>query len=568
MNDIRTLLQTAAKRIGLSLLIDQLHRLAVILAAGALLLMIADRVPASPFVPWLWVGIGAVVVLIGVGVPLWARRRPDEVGLALAVDTRLALKEKLSTALHCEGREDPFAQAAIEDAVDVARDQRVRERVRRTFAVSGPKRWWISPLLLLVAFGMWFLPQADLFAADEDVIDDAAYEVAKSDSEQAVEAAIKMVEQNPELAEQLGETINELRDESNAKERTAEDVKREAIKKLTSLNTRLDEITRGEQGKTEKAKRNKLSKLKQAENGAAKELSDALARGDFSEAKKALEKMASGGELSDEQKAQMAELADSLQDLANDQSQLKNALKQAGLDPDVANDPQKMKDAINDSKLSDQQKQQLQQMAQAQQNAGQMCQNLGQMCQNIAQSMDGEQSQAAAGQMGEQLSDLEMMQQMVNQARAAAGQCQDLAEGMGCKAGDGQGQSQLAQGKPGSGASTSGVPGQGQGGTGGQGQGNAAGMQANPNPTKHIAQRTNTSKSKQGDIIASHVIDGELAKGESNKKARQAIGEIADTTLEGLNDDPLPRKYHEVLKHYFRTLKKRATDETPLNEQK
>src|SRR3989442_6529643 len=82
----------------------------------------------------LWVGIFLdrlahvrpphIVVLIwsGVGVCfLYALviamiRRPTKHDAAVAIDDRLALKEKFSTALYARPLNDPFAQAAVKDA--------------------------------------------------------------------------------------------------------------------------------------------------------------------------------------------------------------------------------------------------------------------------------------------------------------------------------------------------------------------------------------------------------------------------------------------------------------------
>jgi hypothetical protein len=60
--------------------------------------------------------------------------RPTE-QLALEVDTQLNLREKLSTALHCRHRDDPFAQAAVEDAIERGA-QSLRARARQAYAFS------------------------------------------------------------------------------------------------------------------------------------------------------------------------------------------------------------------------------------------------------------------------------------------------------------------------------------------------------------------------------------------------------------------------------------------------
>src|SRR5689334_9096784 len=129
MHDIRTLLKLAARRLALNSFIGVLHWVAVIAAAIALMLIIADRAPAAGFVPWIWVGPAIAGAALTIAVALWMRKRPAELHVAVEVDERLDLREKLSTALLCEGRDDVFARAAVEDAVAAARDPRSREQV-------------------------------------------------------------------------------------------------------------------------------------------------------------------------------------------------------------------------------------------------------------------------------------------------------------------------------------------------------------------------------------------------------------------------------------------------------
>ena len=56
MNEIRALLKIAARRLEVNSFVGHLHGTAIVCAAIALALMIADRAVAAPFVPWVWVG--------------------------------------------------------------------------------------------------------------------------------------------------------------------------------------------------------------------------------------------------------------------------------------------------------------------------------------------------------------------------------------------------------------------------------------------------------------------------------------------------------------------------------
>ncbi len=550
MNDIRTILRIAVRRIELRAFFGRAHQVAVWFAAAALLLMLIDRMPAASFIPWLWVGPALGVVALGVALAWWARGRRSEIQVAVAVDERLDLREKLSTALHCHGRDDAFAQAAIEDAVRTARNPGVREQVGRRFAVTAPRRWWVSPALVLAVVAASLLPQGDLFANETPL--DVEVVKARKQADESIDAVIKAIEEQPQLSAELSDLLGDLTKEGTDPDalRTPEQVKRDAIKKVTDLSKRLDEIVNGEKGMTAEAVNRALQQLKSPPDGPAKDLADALARGDFQAARQSLAELhakARNGQLTEEQKrqaaAQLQDLADQLEKLAQQQQQLEDALKQAGLDPQLAQNPKALEQALRDNpNLTDQQKQQLQQMAQAQQAAGKMCSSLGQACQGMAQGMMG-QGQLGQG-MSQQLTQLEQMQMLLQQAQAAANACQGQSQGLG------QGLSMEA-------ALQQWMNAQGGAfGNPGRGAGGKAPIAPTPTRTRIVQAPIKTT---EGDIIARQLIDGPQFVGESRKPVSEVVAEVVEGYDEALIDDQLPRKYHDAHKHYFGELDKRTT---------
>jgi hypothetical protein len=509
-----------------------------------LVLIVADRAPAAKFVPWLWVGPSLAVLAIVVAVILWSRRRPTEAHVALVVDERLDLREKLSTALHCKGRDDAFAQAAIEDAVIAARDGRTRERVRRHFAIAAPRGWWVSPLLVLAAIMISFLHQLDLFSRQTRENDPAVTQ-AKLDAEQSVEAITKIIQEKPELSKELelGELSKQGTDPNALKK--PEDFKRQALKTATDIQKKLDDILNGEKGKTADALDKALAQLKTPEDGAAKDLAEALAKGDFTKAQQALKEMmakAENGQLNEEEKKkaaeQLADIAKQLEELAKQQQQLEQALKQAGMDANLAQNPQALQQAIqNNQNLNQQQKQQLQQMAQAQQAACKACQGMGQACQQMAQAMQGGQMGKmgqGAGQMAQQLGQAEQLKMLLQQAQAAANQCQGQCQGLG------QGlnmQQALQQWKQGGGMGGPGI-----------GAGGKAPISPTPTGTKMDQAKIHTL---EGDIIAKQLFEGQQIRGESKAKLIQVVEQARKGFDEGLTEDQVHIKYREAFQHYF-----------------
>ena len=550
MNDIRSILKLAARRLETASLLRCLN--VVVVAVGGLIIVMlaAERVGAALFWPWLWLGPAFAVPALLVTARMWRRRRQTELQIAVEVDQRLDLREKLSTSLHVAGRDDPFARAAIEDAVTVARDPRTREQLRRRFAVESPGRWWLSPLVIAVAVGLWFVAPADLFGADEADDTDLTETVRQRDD--AIEAVVKLIQNSPELREELSDLLGDLSNVTDPDAlKTHLDVRRDAIKKLTDVNKRLDEIINGTKGKTADAIENVLKQLRTPPDGPAKDLAEALAAGDFKAAQKALARLSEElqtGKLSEQQKKQLAkqldDLAKQMQQLAQQQQQLEDMLQQAGLNPQLAQNPQALQQAIaNNQNLNEQQKQQLQQMAQAQQAAQQMAQGLGQGMQQMAQGIQQGQLNPG-GQLGQQLNQLEAMQQMLQQAQAAAaanqGQCQGLGQGLAMQ----QAMQMWQQNRPG-----------GAFGQRGQGRGGTAPIAPTPTGTRLVHSPSQTTP---GDIIARQFIDGPVIVGESKAKHTAVAAAISEGYDEAQADEQVPPKYWEAHMHYFGELKKRV----------
>ena len=547
MSEIRSLLKTAAKRLEAGLFLHKAHLVGVVVAAMVLGLIIADRLFATSFVPWVWVAPALAVLGLAIAALLWMRSRPGEHHVALLVDERLDLREKLSTALHVANRDDAFARAAVEDAVNVARDPQNHERARRHFRVAAPGGWWVSPSLIALAALVSLLEPMDLFARPVEEpreVTEARHEVRES-----LEAVVKQIQQQPELSSELSDLLGDLSELGTEPDafKSPEEVRRDAVKRVTDLNQRLDDIISGERGKTMEAMEKAMKKLRTPKDGPAKELAEAMSSGDFQAARQALEELieqVESGELTPEQQEQLAEqlkdLAQQLEQMAQQQQKLEDELRKAGMDPQLAQNPEALQQAIeNNQNLNEQQKQQLQQMAQAQQASNDMMQGLGSAAMSLAEAMQAGEMGQGAGQMGEQLSQLEQAQMMLQQAQAAASMCQGSCQGLG------QGLSmQAALQQWGQGM------GQGQGG-------GPRGVAPSPTRTREVKAQGQTG---EGDIIARMLVEGPQVVGESRITPSQIMAEVAEGFEEGLDEDQLPRKYHEALKRYFGELERRARE--------
>ena len=564
MNEIQTLIRLATRRLTLARFLETLAGGAVVGLAALLLWALATKAVPLLVTPW-WVPaaiVAAVVTIIAIARALGPGR--DRVSVAIAIDQRLGLDDRLSTAVQIADRDDPFAIAAIADAASAAGRPDASRRVARAFQPSAPRGWWVSPMLLLFVVGVWTLvPQVDLFADDPDA-DDVVLAETNRQVESEVEELIAIIDENEMLATEMEGTLDELvngTDDPSSLEdpRTPDEVRREAIRQVTALQDRLREILEGEDARMDATLRESLAELKNEGSGDADadELAEALAKGDFKQAKEAFERLSERMESGDMSPAEAEALKDALEDLARQLEEaskkakdLEDALRNAGLDPDLAKNPEAMQQAIeNASNLNESQKQALQEAAAAQQQASEAMQQMSQAMQQMAQ---GEPQGQQQGQ--EMLSEMERMQQMLQQAQAASGQCQGACDKMG------QGLSQwaqnLAQGQGGS-------PGQGQGqgqgqGPGMKGPGQGQGGQAPiaPTPTGTRMQREKVEK-RTGDIIAREMIEGEPVVGESRARLQRLSDRIERGFEEGLREDPIPPHLRDVHQHYFGELKKR-----------
>ena len=391
MDDLRALIALASRRLALGRIVAA-STIAVMSSMLVILLWVAlsKGVPAMAMPWWVAVSIVGLAIVVAVIVALMKPGR-DEVSIAVAVDQRLGLKERFATAVQVAKRDDPFAVAAVADAAGAAHAKGMSRRVREAFRPEPPRGWWLTPLIALALVFAWiFIPQGDFFARKNTETAEAVN--ARNDSAEQLDQLIEAIEENPDLAEEMADILASMRSEqddfgTDTEPTSPEDVRREAIRKASEMQERLEEMLGGERAAMENALRENLEDLKAPQDGDpdAAKLAESLKKGDFSAAKKALDKLAQKmqeGELDPEKqkqlKEQLEDLAKQLQDLANKQKALEEELKKAGLDPQLANNPEALKQAIQNSQnLNEQQKKQLQQQAQAQEAACKACQGMG-----------------------------------------------------------------------------------------------------------------------------------------------------------------------------------------------
>lgn len=544
-------------------------------AAGSIGMALAVVVGRSFGVHWpLWASLGgAGLVAAAVTIAGVFLRRANRLRAALALDEAAGLKERLSSALTITGSADPFSQAALRDAEQHA----TRIHLPSQLPLRAPRLWPLSIVGSgLAALAVMFMPTLNLFAADP--VQDATESQVVAKEREAVTAMvnqqinkIKEMAEGDKSLEALAKDLKPL-DLVDKPTRTPEDVRREAIKKIDQIASRLEQKQAEQNKEAQRELKRMLAGLKpEVQRSGDNELSQSLAKGDFQsakknlqEVKKQLEEAARKGDAEAQQK--IAEIQKKLDDLSKqldklaDNKQLQKELEnKAGLGEEAARklleevqklDPKNVQKALEkalaDSNLTPEQLKQLaqkiaqnqqareslKQLAQAMQQAAQQCQNPGG---EGDQGQDGQQSSGLDAAMA-QLSELEMAEQMMNELEGQLAELDELREG-------------LCQGnKPG--ARKTDQVGK-QGGAEGLGYGARIGEEKSAHQLKPTREKT---QRQGGEIIGQMLVDGPQLKGEAQAEVRAAISSEMREASDAIERDEVPRQYERVLKVYFDSL--------------
>ena len=519
-------------------------------------------------------------------------RRVSPLQAAVAIDAAAGLKERVSSALVLARHEEPFAQAAVHDAEKVATSIHVPTHM----PLRAPARWPMPLASVAVAAILYaFMPNLNLLAGepeDPSANDGASTLLEREDLEVAIAAQKTRISQRLENKPQLAGLMDELDqiDIPEDPDMSPEDIRRDVVKKVDRVSDKIEAQLRDEKLAALEEMRKDLAKLDTPPGkDPASKLADNLSKGDMQGAKAALEDLkkqiqdaqeaakddpAAAAKLTEMQK-KLTDLSEQLDKLATTQKMQKELENKLGMNEEDANklleqimkmDPKDIEKALQKAmaqkqNLSDEQKQQIKEMAKklmqqkaAQQQLKQMAQAMqkaAQACQKGQEGGDGQQSsQSGSGALSDamdQLSDLEMSEQMMNELEATLADLKNMKEGA-CQCG------QCPGGKPGD-----------QDKIGGQGPQEGLGWGARTGKKAAAHQYENQrvkSQMSQGQIIGQMLIDGPQVRGDANAEARDAIRSAVRDATDAIEREEVPRQYEKVLRNYFMSLAGLA-DEAP-----
>ncbi len=494
------------------------------LAGAVLVLSMIDRIGVAPVMPWnvIWIGAGGVAVAICV--MQWNARSFSTIEAAAEVDDRMQLHDRISSALSITAIGNPFSDAVLKDALAVVKREQVQTSLPQNFPIQMPKTFGWLAMLAVATFVVLWSPQWGFFNGDDDGDVPAAVVASRDNVESSVDAVLEQLKEDEELSEELQEELDELAATTTNNLVDPDKMRREALKKITDLQKRLDEMMQDENALAFEEMLRKMQGLKLPKNGSTLPMIAAMKNGDMNKAKKEFDKLQEkmeSKELSEEEREvlskQLEELAKQFDSLAAANESLSKALSAAGLNGALAKNAEAAMKAIKNAKnLTEQQKKKLLELLKAQQQANSKCKKMSEGCKQCA---SGKQGTLAASE----LEKMQAMQQFMTKAELAKNACKKAGSCMG----------------------------PGQGNTGKNGKGNGGLNPVEKTDTTMVAQRTPVS-TLEGTIIAKQLFEGGmLTAGESTSAVKETVLTQRREAEKAITDEEVPRKYHELLRHYF-----------------
>lgn len=392
-----------------------------------------------PQLKYWFLGGLAVTIITAIGFAI--ARRPNHHAAAVAIDQKLGLKEKFSTALHLrtgESGTDPFALATVLDAERTAQD--VILNYYRHFPMRFPRAAYgaIAVGLLAVA-AFTFMKPMDLFGQQAVAIERQKQEAATKEAENRVKQALANIEAVPRASADLEAVKQAKVDLQNLLKQPIKDpgsANRSAMKALQDVRDAIKQQIENQSKFAAAATDAKLLKdmaPDPQDKGPIADAQRAMSSGDFAKAAEQMKKAVEQFEKMDPEQQKKA--AEQMQKMAQQMQQL-------------AKDPQKlqqqMQQQLQQMGMNQQQAQQLaQQMQQAAQGNQQAQQQLQQMAQQAMQGMNPQQQQAVQQAMQEMQQQAQQNNAQQNMAQAM----QQMAQAMQQAQQQQQGNQQQQQGQ-------------------------------------------------------------------------------------------------------------------------
>lgn len=484
---------------------------------------------------------------------------------AVRLDEAAGLKERLSSGLYSTSLSDPFARAVVADAQRASQGLQARRHLPILLPRSAHYAA-VSCVAALLVF--WLFPTLDLTGSQNQRDRQRQHKDVLNKSDTHVKAILQETlseirEKNPSLKEEL----DGLEPLQTAQLQTPLDMRREALKKVEKIGEQLDQ----KRNSSELAKVAEFKKMMRSlatqpqQNSAVSKLTQALANGDLKSAQAALaaiqQQMAQTP--GDENlKKQLEQLANRLNQIAQNDQKLRDKLSAAGLNKEEIEKALKNLKNKNFQAVAQQLAQkglsvkQVNQTMQLLKKRCQACSSAGSLSSCLSMAAGGG-NLAALSDAGQQLSDLQSMELQLMQLDAAMNELDDaknqlslvckncngtgMCNGQGCSVCQGCGMCQgqgLCQGA-------------GRGGRG-AGMGHTQSSTLNPSTAPYqTVTRQSPVQIGPGQMIMQRFVNGEQYKGEVSRDFVEAAISAKRDATDAISREQIPRLYHSSIQKYF-----------------
>ena len=497
-----------------------------------------------------WILGGAVSGFLAAIVLTW-KSRSTSMDVAVEVDKRFGLKERLSSAmsLSAEEAETKAGQALVADAESRAQTIDVRDEFR--YQPSWRALLPLIPIVLLI--GLIFIPNAEkkAVAGESEAITKKKREVVVTEFKKKLEEKrerrlTKGLKDADKEVKSLEEKFDKLLEDGKM------DDKKQSLVKLNDIKKQIEDKQR-EVGNS-KDLRESLNKLKDVGSGPAKELANAMSEGDMEAAKKVIKELADKLKAGKLNKIEMKKLAKDMEDMAKqlqkiadkhaaDKKKLEDAIKKAVEAGDL-DKAAKLQEKLNQKKAMDKQQDKMKKMA----NQLKKCANCmkpgangqkkpGQKGGQQPGGSPEEQAQAAGQSLEELAEEIEGMQQQLQDMEDLE-DLQDIAEDF---------KNQM-QGGGGEGDK----PGRGDWATG---SGVGAGKRHLEKEKTGRFKTRDKGHLQKGETVVTGDADGENITGRSVSETRELVKTSMSKDSDPLQDMKLPKARREHGQEYFRNLR-------------
>ena len=527
-----------------------------------------------------WIVLGSCLAL-GLLAAIVSTRRtaPSNEGVALEIDSRFGLRERITTAvaLPLELRETSAGRALFADAESKLAPLNVAEK----FPVTPRRSLLGIPVLALAlaATVLWWNPEAmGLTTTDED-------KVAQQKQDQTVAAQTPLKKKvptppkaNPDAPPERpnkGKGLKELEEElAKAHDKFAKDPyedspekQREKAAELAQLENKTQKFVEQKADKLQELqeqfqKLDKLNMDKEFEDGPAKDFNDALAKGDLKKAKDEvdeLKKKAKDKKLDekDQEKLQrqLDKMKQELDRLDRDKKKEKEEQKKEREEKkkELEKEIEKAKKEGKDASQLEREREKVEKQEQQEQEAGEQLKDLAEKLGGARQGLEEMDLEKVAEELDKAGKALEKIDGEVQDFKEAEGQLQKLKEERREAAKQGEkGEGQQVQGEPGEKGTQSGKP--------TKSGPNNGGIGAGQRPINEDA-KTNSQDEKiraPFDPSGKKTFAGSTKGPAFTKKTEAELGkEIQQRAQEapaGADAQRLPRDARDTVKEYFEKL--------------